>query len=49
MSMCDGAGPSFISGLQTSGPSLIVVGLIVAVLPHTLSILFGRYVPRMNP
>jgi putative transport protein len=43
------AGPSFVSGLQKSGASLIVVGLIVAVLPHTLAILFGRYVLRMNP
>ena len=43
------AGPSFISGLQKSGVSLIFVGLIVAVLPHTLGILFGRYVLRMNP
>jgi putative transport protein len=25
------------------------VGLIVAVLPHTRAILFGRYVLRMNP
>jgi len=44
-----GAGPTFVSGLQTSGASLIVVGLVVAVLPHTLAILFGRYVLRMNP
>src|SRR5436190_1087840 len=43
------AGPSFFSGLQKSGLSLVVVGLIVAVLPHTLGILFGRYVLRMNP
>jgi putative transport protein len=43
------AGPSFVSGLRTSGASLIVVGLIVAVLPHVLAILFGRYVLRMNP
>jgi putative transport protein len=43
------AGPSFISGLKQSGVSLIVVGLIVAVLPHTLAILFGRFVLRMNP
>jgi putative transport protein len=43
------AGPSFVSGLQTSGASLILVGLVVAVLPHTLAILFGRYVLRMNP
>ena len=43
------AGPSFVSGLQKSGLSLVLVGLIVAVLPHTLAILFGRYVLKMNP
>jgi putative transport protein len=43
------AGPSFISGLQKSGPTLIVVGLIVAALPHITSILVGRYVLKMNP
>jgi putative transport protein len=44
-----GAGPTFVSGLQKSGPSLLLVGLVVAVLPHTLAILFGRHVLRMNP
>jgi putative transport protein len=44
-----GAGPSFVSGLHKSGASLIVVGLIVAVIPHTLAILVGRYLLRMNP
>jgi putative transport protein len=29
--------------------SLILVGLVVAILPHTLAIHFGRYVPKMNP
>jgi putative transport protein len=43
------AGPSFFSGLQKSGISLVLVGLIVAILPHTVSILFGRYILRMNP
>jgi putative transport protein len=43
------AGPSFFSGLQKSGISLVVVGLVIAVLPHTVSILFGRYVLKMNP
>ncbi len=43
------AGPSFVTGLQKSGLSLILVGLIVAVLPHTAAILFGRFVLRMNP
>jgi len=43
------AGPSFFSGLQTSGISLVFVGLVIAILPHTVSILFGRYVLKMNP
>jgi putative transport protein len=43
------AGPSFISGLQKSGISLVFVGLIAAILPHLVAILFGRYVLKMNP
>jgi putative transport protein len=43
------AGPSFVAGLRTTGPSLLVVGFIVAVLPHTAALLFGRYVLKMNP
>jgi putative transport protein len=43
------AGPSFIAGLQKSGISLVFVGLVVAVLPHVTSILFGRYILKMNP
>jgi len=44
-----GAGPSFIAGLQKSGISLVFVGLVIAVLPHLTSILFGRYILKMNP
>jgi putative transport protein len=43
------AGPSFFTGLQSTGLSLVVVGLISALLPHTLAILFGYYVLKMNP
>ena len=43
------AGPSFFSGLQKSGLSLVFVGLVIAVLPHTIAILFGRYLLKMNP
>lgn len=43
------AGPSFVSGLQKTGISLVFVGLVVAVLPHAVAILFGRYVLKMNP
>lgn len=44
-----GAGPSFVSGLKTTGLSLVAVGLVSALLPHTIGILFGRYVLKMNP
>jgi putative transport protein len=43
------AGPSFVAGLQKSGISLVVVGLVSALLPHTVGILFGRYVLKMEP
>jgi putative transport protein len=43
------AGPGFVAGLRTTGISLAVVGLICALVPHVVSILFGRYVLRMNP
>ncbi len=43
------AGPSFIAGLQKTGISLVLVGLVSALLPHTLGILFGRYVLKMEP
>ena len=43
------AGPSFITGLQKSGISLVFVGLVVAILPHITAILVGRYILRMNP
>src|SRR3989440_4405433 len=43
------AGPSLFSGIQKSGISLVFVGLVIAILPHTISILFGRYVLKMNP
>jgi putative transport protein len=43
------AGPSFIAGLQKTGLSLVVVGLVSALAPHTVAILFGRYVLKMSP
>jgi putative transport protein len=44
-----GAGPTFVAGLQRSGISLVLVGLVAAVIPHIVAILFGRYVLKMNP
>jgi putative transport protein len=43
------AGPTFINGLRTAGPGLVVVAFIVAVTPHVAALLFGRYMLRMNP
>ncbi|MBK9088180.1 MAG: aspartate-alanine antiporter [Holophagales bacterium] len=43
------AGPTFIAGLKETGPSLLLVGFVVAVAPHTAALLFGRYVLKMNP
>jgi putative transport protein len=43
------AGPDFVSGLRSTGPSLLLVALAVAVLPHTVALLFGHHVLKMNP
>ena len=43
------AGPGFVSGLRETGPSLVAVGFAVALTPHLVTVLFGRYVLRMNP
>ncbi|BDG01932.1 aspartate-alanine antiporter [Anaeromyxobacter oryzae] len=43
------AGPGFVAGVRQTGPSLVLVAFVVAILPHVIGILFGRYVLRMNP
>jgi putative transport protein len=43
------AGPGFVTGLQKTGLSLVLVGLVCSLTPHIVTILFGRYVLRMNP
>jgi len=43
------AGPSFVSGLRVTGPSLLVVGFLVALTPHVIALLVGRHVLKMNP
>jgi putative transport protein len=44
-----GAGPTFVDGLRQTGPSLLLVGFVVAVTPHVTALLFGKYVLGMNP
>jgi putative transport protein len=43
------AGPGFVAGLRQMGPSLLAVGFVVAVVPHVVALLFGRYVLKMHP
>ncbi len=43
------AGPTFVDGLRHTGPSLLLVGLVVALTPHLVAVLFGRFVLKMNP
>src|SRR5437762_13854308 len=42
-------GPTYFSGRQKSGVNLVFVGLVSAIVPHAVSIWFGRYVLKMNP
>ena len=43
------AGPQFISGVRETGPGLVGAALLVSIIPHTVGLLFGRFVLRMNP
>ena len=43
------AGPTFVAGLRETGLSLVFVALVVAILPHLVSLLFGYHVLKMNP
>ncbi len=43
------AGPTFVAGLRQTGPSLLLVGFIVAATPHMVALLFGRHILKMNP
>lgn len=43
------AGPGFVAGLKQTGPSLLVVGLFVALTPHLVGLWFGCKVLKMNP
>jgi putative transport protein len=42
-------GPKGWTGLRETGPSLLVVSLVVALVPHGTAVLFGRHVLKMNP
>ena len=43
------AGPDFVTGLRTSGVTLIVAGLLTVLVPHLVGIVIGRWVFKMQP
>ena len=43
------AGPDFVKGLQTSGPSLVLAGAATVMLALLVGVLVGRWVFRMHP
>jgi len=43
------AGPDFVTGLRTSGFSLLLAGLATATVPHMIGICLGRWVFKMQP
>ncbi len=43
------AAPGFVDGLRRTGLSLVLVGLVVAIIPHLTALVFGRFVLKMNP
>ena len=43
------AGPTFVAGLRTTGPSLLLLGFVVAVLPHVVALLVGSRLLKIHP
>ena len=43
------AGPALIDALRAGGPTLIAAGVVIALLPHVVTILVGYYALRLHP
>jgi putative transport protein len=43
------AGPDFVQGLRTSGPSLVLAGALTITIPLLVGVLVGRWVFKMHP
>ena len=43
------AGPDFVQGLRTSGPSLVLAGALTISIPLLIGVLVGRWVFKMHP
>ncbi|MCX5730756.1 MAG: aspartate-alanine antiporter, partial [Deltaproteobacteria bacterium] len=44
-----GARPTFVASIQKTGWSIIAAAFIVSLVPHTIGLLLGRFVLKMNP
>jgi putative transport protein len=44
-----GAGPGLIAAFKERGAVLVFAGVLVTLIPHVVTILFGRYVLGMHP
>jgi putative transport protein len=43
------AGPDFVIGLRTSGPSLVLAGVLTALIPHLVGVVVGYWGFKMPP
>jgi putative transport protein len=43
------AGPDFVTGLRTSGVTLVVAGLLTVLVPHLVGVVLGRWAFKMQP
>ena len=43
------AGPDFVTGLRTSGVTLIVAGLLTVLMPHLVGVVLGHWAFKMQP
>jgi putative transport protein len=43
------AGPDFVRGLQQSGVSLVLAGILIVIVPQLVTLLAGRFVFHLHP
>ena len=43
------AGPDFVVGLRTSGPSLVLAGVVTVFVPHLVGVVLGHWAFKMPP
>jgi putative transport protein len=43
------AGPDFVKGLQASGLSLVLAGVVTVIVPHLVGVLVGHHLFKMHP